>query len=871
MQIANTQNQRLLLVGLLLVLLSACSTRKSTFLSRAYHNTTTHYNWYFNGRENVKESVKKLQEKHQEDYNEIIPIYPLGAEKDAQSIAPKMDKAIKKGATAISRHSILIKGEEHNRWVDDCYLMIAQAYFYQREYVKAIEAFRHISRQFRGSYVDYEAKVWLIRSYVDSKDLSSAELIIGELLSDEAFPPNLNQSFALSYAHYNIQKGDYFAAAEELEEAVMLTRNKQEKTRYLFILAQLHHRLKNYPQATHYYEQVLKKSPDYEMAFNAKINRARAFDVSSGDTEQIKEELTKMLKDGKNKEYLDVIYFGLAELSLREQKVDEAIPLYRLSVAKSIFNEAQKALSSLSLGKLYYEQQNYREAQAYYDTAVAYLGETHHAYKQAQKKQNTLTGLIQNLDVIAAQDSLQRIALMPEQERIAFIDALIAQVMEQERLERELEMSNRLDNMMFDDQQGSRGLNNRLNQGGQSRGGKWYFYNSTTLSFGYSEFTRKWGKRKLEDNWRRANKAVLSMDDLEGDTLQEEVFDPKSRDSYLNGLPLSMEDMQASNQMIIEAFYNAGAIYKEELADYPRSTETFEELNRRFPNNENRVMVLYYLFRLHSLVDNATQSEFYKQKLLSDYPDSEYAKIIGNPAYLEEALASKSEVEMLYEEAYQAYEEGNYQRVIALCQKAKENHPSNLLKPHFDFLEALADGDVSGKKRMIVKLKKVVEVHSGHEVASAAKELLEILEKADGTSEDKTIDDSDSNKSSNTYTFSEGDPHYFLILFKSYDLDLNAAKAIFSDYHSEYYSLDKLNITSILMDNETHMISVREFENSKQAVSYYKAFLNSDASLPFGGESTPLVIAASNFPIFFKSRDISGYKKEFEKHYLKQD
>ena len=67
-----------------------------------------------------------------------------------------------------------------------------------------------------------------------------------------------------------------------------------------------------------------------------------------------------MLKDDKNIEYLDVIYYGLAELSVRENKIDEAIPLYKKSVAKSVTNDAQKAISSLQLGEIFYERQNYR-------------------------------------------------------------------------------------------------------------------------------------------------------------------------------------------------------------------------------------------------------------------------------------------------------------------------------------------------------------------------------------------------------------------------------------------------------------------------------------------------------------------------------
>ena len=215
--------------------LTACSTKKSTFFSRAFHNTTTHYNWYFNGEETLKSSVKKLEEKHQEDYNQLLPIFPVGTEKDAQSITPSLDKAIKKGAKAISRHSIFIKGEEHNRWIDDCYLMIAKSYYYQREYVKAIEAFRFITRQFKGAEIDFEAQLWLCRTYIDKGDLTSAELLFNTILTEESFPEKLNREFALVYAHYHIKNKDFFSAAEELLAAIEETKKQKEKIRYQII------------------------------------------------------------------------------------------------------------------------------------------------------------------------------------------------------------------------------------------------------------------------------------------------------------------------------------------------------------------------------------------------------------------------------------------------------------------------------------------------------------------------------------------------------------------------------------------------------------------------------------------------------------
>jgi tetratricopeptide (TPR) repeat protein len=852
----------------LLTILSACSTKKSTFFTRAYHNTTTRYNWYFNSKESVKSVAKKLEDKHQEDYNQLIPIYPLGGPQDAQSVSPQLDKAIKKSAKAISNHSILIKGEEHNRWIDDSYLVIAKAYFYQREYVKAIEAFRHISRQFKGTEIDYEASLWTCRAYIDKGDYTSADLMLSNLLTDDSFPEKFQKDLSLVYAHYHIHKADFISAIEELEQAIEQTRKKKEKTRYLFLLAQLYHQEEDYAKATHYYEQVLKKSPDYEMAFNAKINRARAFDVASGDIEQVRLELEKMLKDDKNVDYLDVIYFGLAELNVRQEKVKEAIPLYRLSVAKSLSNDAQKSLSSLTVGGHYYDQQNYRQAQLYYDTAVAYMSEEHPQYKQAFAKRETLTDLITNLDVIDVQDSLQRIALMPVQERMAFIDQLIAKVLEEERLEREREARMRAESNFLNGDN-----NNRLNRmNNQSRGGIWYFYNPTTLSFGFAEFNRKWGKRKLEDNWRRSNKTSLSVEEIGEDTIQEEVFDPKSKESYLKGLPLTMEAKQASNKQIIEAYYNAGVIYNEGLNDLPRSVEMFEALDKRFPKNTNRVMVLYYLYRLHDQLGKSKRAGKYKQLLISEYPDSEYAKIVSDPAYLAQALAAKSSVELKYEQAHQEYLKGEYAKTITLCQEAKQHHPANLLLPHFDFLEVMATGFQLERKEFVMRLNKLAEQHQGHEVAASAKEIANYLA-SQGIVElpkdsQKETEKEEEAKNEFGYTYEEEASHYFIILFQEFDIDLNSAKILFSDYHANYYSLEKLNISSILMDENTHMISIREFENSTEAMKYYKAFLTSDTRAPFGQDYTAFVMAAPNFPKFFRNKDISGYKKYFQQHYL---
>ena len=839
--------------------LGSCKTTKNKFFNKAYHKTTTRYNWYFNAKESYKSGVNRLETQHKDDFNELLSIYPLGKDKDAQNISPQMDKALKKCAQAISKHSMLIKGKEYNRWIDDCYLLIGKAYFYKKEHIKSIEAFRLVSRQFEGLTSSYEAKIWLVKSFVEANDLGSADLILEDVLSDEDFPDELNKDLALVMAHYHIRQKDYSPAIMELEEAISLTKKKREKSRYLYIIAQLHYNQDNYSEATNYFSKVIRISPDYEMTFNAKINRARSFDTSSGGSEQIQDELNKMLKDAKNKEFLDVIYFGLAELSKRQGKIKEAIPLYVMSVAKSIKNDAQKSLSSVILADIYYDQQNYRFSQAYYDTAVVYMSTDNDRFVPASTRQKTLTELITNLDIIQHQDSIQRVALMPEKERLAFIDNIIEKLKQEEQRLKELENSRRSENNFFNDPQ----KNNSFNRMNQNRGGGWYFDNPNTLSFGFSEFNRKWGKRKLEDDWRRSDKKSLTVEEALADTINEDEFDPKSRDSYLKELPVSVEAMKESNQKIIEAYFDAGVIYKEKLSDIPQSISTFEILNTRFPNSENRVMVLYFLYRLHEEKGNIDFAKDYKRMLLKEFPQSDYAKLIKDPDYAEEMVQANSLLNTDYEKAHQYYLQSQFDACISLCERVNKNNPNNALYPNFDFLKTMAEGFGMTKSNYINALTLIVEKYPKHQVAESAKEILVYLK-----IEKLEVDKSALSVGDSPYLDKPKAGHYFILLFKEFDLEVSIAKSTLSNYHAEYYRLDRLNVSDLLFDEHTHMITVREFPNKKKAMAYYKAFVEGDVRGVFGDDYDVFVISGPNFPTFFKNRDVEGYKKTFQEYYL---
>ena len=849
---SNSVYQIILIITL--ITLGSCKTTKDTFLNRNYHATATRYNWYYNAKLNYNAGINKLRQDHKDDFNQLLSIYPLGTKKNAQSIAPQMDKVLKKCASAISKHSMLIKGEERNRWIDDCYLMIGKAYFYKQEYIKAIEAFRLVERQFMGDHTGYQAQIWLLRAHVEAEDLGSADLVIDNIVMDENFPNSLNQPLSLALASYYLKMGENAIAIEELSAAITQTKKRREKARYNYILAQLYAIEGEYARATSLFTKVIRTSPDYEMVFNAKINRARSFDTSSGGTEEIVKELKNMLKDDKNTDFLDVIYFGLAELNMRQNDLPQAKQNYTLSVSTSVNNNAQKALSSAVLADLYYDQQNYRLAQAYYDTTVAFMNSKNKRYQPALTRQKKLTDLISNLDIIYEQDSLQRIALMPEAERVAFIDNLILQIELEEKAQKALENQRRSENNFFND---PRQRNNKFNT---NQGGQWYFENPNTLSFGFSEFNRKWGKRKLEDNWRRSNKKSLSVEEALADTLEEDQFDPKSRDSYMKGLPLTVEAMQASNRKIIAAYFDAGVIYKEQLVDLPQAIQSFETLNSRFPKNDNRVMVLYFLNRLYAESGNNDLANNYKNMLTSEFPNSDYAKLLNDPDYINQLGATYNNAEQAYEQAFSLYNTGQYKACEAACKTSISNYPNHPTAPHFDLLKTMSEASQTSTSVYIAKLEKIISSYPQHSVAQAAQEIIEWLQ-----TEAKAVEESQPKDS--PYTTNDNAGHYFILLFYDYNLELTTAKATLSDYHAEYYRLDRLNISNLLFADHTYMITVREFANKAAAMSYYTAFQDGDVRGVFGDDYQAFVIAGPNFPYFFKNKDIDGYLEMFKKHY----
>ena len=490
------------------LLLSGCSTKKNTFTRRAYHNLTSHYNVYWNGQHSLEEGDLQLKNSVKDDYTKILRVYNYGTKTEAMALNAQMDRALQKTSVCVQKHSMKFNGKERVKWIDDAYLVMAKAHFYKQDYIPAKRTFDFVSTEFSYNDIALVSNMWLAKTYIQTEQYSKAiaviELLQAKTAGMKKLPKELYRNLDLTIADYYIATKDYRKAIDYLKTGMLQTNDREMRLRCMFILGQIYMQLDDAPHAIEWFRKVSKKNPKYEMLFEAKMNMARM--GSAGNAKEMYRMLNRMLNETKNEEYIDRIYFAMAELAMREGDVDKAIGYYRESVANAKTNQIQRATSSLKVATILFDRNNYELSQAYYDTAVrAMTKETYPEYDSIANISQTLNDLVANLTVIRDQDSLLRVAKMDSISRNQLIDKIIADVIEQERIEREREEYEEQLALMG----GAVGKSNVQSEDPKASG-NWYFYNPTTLQNGFSEFSRKWGMRKLEDNWRISDKRSIS-------------------------------------------------------------------------------------------------------------------------------------------------------------------------------------------------------------------------------------------------------------------------------------------------------------------------------------------------------------------------
>ena len=871
----------MLFVGVLCVCFSSCSTKKNTLVNRNFHNLTAHYNVWWNGNNALEEGYKEFQKNVKDNYTTVLPVYNTGSIQEAGQMNAPADRALEKGAATIQRHSMFIDKKEHCKWIDDAYLMMGKAYFYKREYNSAKRTFEFVIANFQDPRMTFHARLWLIHTLDKSGkfNISTTELELARLMVIQG---QVSKRKDLSFYHetvanHYILTKEYEAALPFLKNAIQYAQTTKMRRRLQFISGQIYQYLENYDKASEYYALLVKKNTTFDIGFNARINLAKCYAAGSGDQKPIIAQLNKMLKEKRYEDYRDQIYYALYEIAHKNNDIAAQKEHLRKSVATSKQNDYQKSLSALTLAAILFEERDYETSQAYYDTTLQVLPKDYPDYENIKARGAILTDLVTNLIVIREQDSLQRVATMPEKERLAFVDNIIQKIIAEEK--RKEEEDRRIAELGYRDPR----YNDNQNTG------SWYFYNPQIVAMGRKDFLRRYGKRKLEDLWIISNKQsfdwgnndeiiALGEDGLPiEDTIKLET-DDKKREFYLQNLPLKPEQRQASDSMIIVAYFNAGNIYRDRLYEPARAAQTYGELIERYPDtasNKYLLLTYYLIIKCYAeLGDNANRQK-YTDMLISQYPESDVARLILDPDYYKDMEARAKSVGTLYEKTYLAYKGDQHYMVLINADRAHAEFPNDPLIPKFDFLKAMSSGNLMSKDTTIAQLRRLIVKYPTSDIKPRAEQVYAILTGGKPIEltpeEEKESAAAKEEQGISIFKTEQIGTTQLLIIYLPDVHNSNAIRIRISDFNSQNYKVSTLSVNNVMFDKEKGMVTVGTFTSKEAALKYYYHIIADTYVMGIiraqqGAEV--MIISAENYPIFYQDQDVLKYKSFFEKNYL---
>ncbi|RYU78911.1 type IX secretion system periplasmic lipoprotein PorW/SprE [Hymenobacter persicinus] len=704
---------RLLYVPVVLLLaaaaVGACSSERKSIIGHGYENIVARDNGFFLAREKLRATEATLYAARVNDYNRVLPLFPTLDDATVARVTADLDDIIKKA-------SLPIQHRPGSDWTDNSYLLIGQARFYKKEFEDAAKTFKYVNTTSKDANARHEALIWLMRTFLATKELESAAAVSDLLDKEQGTGQNARELF-LTRAEYFLQTGDQAKAIDNLNRALPYITPKNELSRTRYILAQLYQANNQDKEAYAQLNKILKRNPPYELDFFSKLMLGQVSDLNNQDKARLDKYFAKLLKDTKNKEYRDKIYYEMSRLEYRQQRYDNALALLRKSARATTTNKAQKSYTYLLAGRIYYENlQKYRLAAAYYDSTVQNMPREAPEYAATAERSTILKDFARQITTVENQDSLQALARLDTaalRSRLTeYATAeLAARKKEAERQEALLAQQARRDDAASSNATSAFGTANFDPLAAANSGAAvWYFDNPTSLAAARADFIRKWGDRQLQDNWRTTSQASSSPVANQGGNVPVAIAGagstsvnppggataPLSEEAQVQGLvagyrqnlPLTADKMKVSQKQVEDALFALGAIYNQQLRETARAAETYEKLVARFPASTHLPETYYSLYLIYK-EQNDPKAEPYAQRLRQEFPNSSYARLVADPEYLRRTSVANAQVGVLLDSAFTFYKKQEFKKASAVLVRAKKQYPTTDLNDRAAFLNTL--------------------------------------------------------------------------------------------------------------------------------------------------------------------------------------
>ena len=906
------------------LILTGCSTQKNTAQSRWWHAFNAKYNTYYNGTLAYIDGSLEKETGNKDNYTEQIPLYTVSNKNSREIGKANFDRAIEKCEKAIHQHSIKRRPEwtknrrktakdiewlsrrEYNPFLWKAWMLMGRSQFYQGDFESAAATFSYMSRLYATQPAIYgKARAWLAKCYIEQNWNYDAEDVIRNILRD-SIHWRAQKEWDYTFADYYIHTGNAEQAIPYLRKVISHEMRRKQKAREWYLMGQLQASIGNKKEAYKAFRHVIRQNPPYELAFNARIAMTEV--MAKDNAGKMISRLKRMAASDNNKEYQDQIYYAIGNIHLSRKDTLQAITAYEKGNQKSTRNGIEKGVLLLHLGDLYWTKEKFSDARRCYGEAIGLLDKDRKDYQQLANRSKVLDELVPYTDAVQLQDSLQQLARMSEKERNAAIDRVIDALKKKEKEERNRKAEEEAESTLRQDG-GNLANNNNFassnspqknneNSANTPANGQWYFYSPLTVSQGKAQFQKLWGKRDNVDNWQRINKTVVAnaagaeeITDEQRDSLaqaaeQEELLkqtsdsavnDPHRREYYLAQIPFTPEQLAESNKLLEDGLYHAGVIFKDKLNNLPLSRKSLLRLVNNHPDYAHLDDAYYHLYLLYSRERKPEMAQTYLQKLKAEYPESQWTTLLSDPYYAENAKRGVQIEDSLYTLTYQAFRDGEYDKVERNAQISRNRFPDGANRDKFLFIGGLSklnDGDI---KSCLADLKEVVSKYPDSRLSEMAGMIINGVDagrrlyggKFDlndvWTRRSIELNDRDSTRQKG-YSPERNASFVFLL---AYDPDktnenqllFELAKYNFTSYMARYFDINIEDLEGL------HRMQISGFNSYDEARQYANAVYQQPAIKRLLGNVRAYVISEPNLKLLGTSHTYEEYEKFYSKHF----
>jgi tetratricopeptide (TPR) repeat protein len=854
--------------------MTACSTHKNTSMSRWWQSFTARYNTYYNGSQAYIDGALEKEKGNKDNFTEVLPYYTVGNKTSRDLGKGNFDRAIEKSEKAIKQHSIKAKPQwkktrrktdkdkewlarrEYNPFIWKAWLLLGQSQFMKGEFEESAATFNYMSRLYQSQpAVNGIARSWLARSYLQLDWLYDAEDVIRNMGRDSIHYKAKND-WDETYACYYIKSNEYQKAIPYLRNAIKHERRKTQKARLWFLMAQMETALGHRQLAYKAYQRVIRQNPPYEVEFNARIAQTEV--MAKGNSKKMIARLRRMARSDNNKDFLDQVYYAIGNIYLAQRDTARAIAAYEQGNEKATRSGIEKGVLLLRLGDLYWEKEQYNDAQRCYGEAIGLLDKDRDDYEELSRRSQVLDELVPYTDAIHLQDSLLLLANMPEEERNQAIDRVIEALKKKEKEERdkarEAEVEQALQKQQTATARNQRTTPQTSTAATQQKNGLWYFYNQMAVNQGKQQFEKQWGKRENIDNWQRANQTVVAntnidpadneaqadsianelaegmiaagdsiangeKDNAEADSAQN---DPHKREYYLAQIPFSDEQKEACNALIMDGLLHSGIIFKDKLDRFSMdnarqskplrlSEKQLKRLTNDYATFEHNDEAYYHLFLLYSRLGENEKAEACIAQLQANYKESQWTILLSDPYYAENARFGSHIEDSLYAATYNAFKQGRYDEAKTNARLSAERFPLGDNRPKFLFVNGLSllnEGDARG---CLEELKQVVEKYPQSEVSEMAGMIIKGVQEGrplhggkfdlDDIWSRRDITLTDDSTSTDTLSADRDVPFLFILAYQPDSLYVPAGRKLADAENQMLFEIARYNFTNFMVRN----------------------------------------------------------------------